>query len=524
MTTTLNMVKTGKYANDKIIGVRHVQCILCFFCLTLAYAWRVNLSVAVVAMMPPMHSSNSNTTDSSANLTLPANSTDSSVNLTAPAGNATNASLSDDPPDSSPYGIEYYALTEEQKSIMLSSFFWGYIVTQVPGGYIAQRYGAKSLLMLGLSTCAILTLVSPLSLKLGGWITLCVVRFLEGLTQGAVHPATHSMLAKWAPANERGLLSTICYSGAQFGTILTLASGGFIADSFAGWPGIFYCGGACGFVWLVFWYIFAASTPDKHRSITREELKFIEETRTVGKMQDSHKMAPTPWVAIFTSPPFLSLLVVHCTHMWGFWTLLTQIPGYMKSIYHIDIKASALLSSLPYTVMMVLSFFFVWLSKVLQNKKSLSVSFNRKFFNTIGHWIPMCSLIALGYVPPDRHVLAVGLLTLTVGISAATYLGFQVNHIDLSPNYAGTLMGITNAAANIMSALAPLAVGQIVKDTNNVDDWRVVFFVAAGFYFVGNLLFVVFGRTETQWWDSPQIDADNAEAGVPLAGKAAEHK
>lgn len=346
---------------------------------------------------------------------------------------------------------------------MLSSFFWGYIVTQVPGGYIAQRYGAKMLLMVGLVACAILTLLTPLALKLGGWQALCVVRVLEGLTQGAVHPATHSLLSKWAPANERGMLATICYSGAQFGTIMMLATSGFIADSFAGWPGIFYFGGICGFIWVLLWWIFAASTPEEHKRITREELKFIEETRSVGKMQDARKMAPTPWGSIFTSMPFLSLLVVHCTHMWGFWTLLTQIPSYMKNIYNIDIKSSSLLSSLPYTVMMVLSFFFVWLSKVLQNNKSISTSFNRKFFNSVGHWIPMLSLIGLGYVPQENSVLAVVLLTLTVGISAATYLGFQVNHIDLSPNYAGTLMGITNAAANVMSGLAPLAVGQIVQ-------------------------------------------------------------
>ncbi|EDW02607.1 putative inorganic phosphate cotransporter [Drosophila grimshawi] len=477
MTTTLNMVKTGKWY-DKIIGVRHVQCILCFFCLSLAYAWRVNLTVALVAM-----SERSNQTG-----------------------------LDEDVIEGN------YNFTESEKSYMQSSFFFGYIVTQIPGGYIAQRYGAKTLLMMGLTACAILTLLSPLSLKVGGWQGLGAVRFLAGLTQGAVHPATHSLLSKWAPANERGMMSTICYSGSQFGTIVTLATSGYIAHSFTSWPGIFYCGGACGFLWVLFWWRFASSTPETHRSITREELKYIEETRSVGKMQDARKMAPTPWGSIFTSMPFLSLLIVHCTHMWGFWTLLTQIPSYMRNIYEFNIESSALLSSLPYAVMMILSFFFVWLSKVLQNQKSLSLSFNRKFFNSVGHWIPMLSLIALGYVPRENEHLAVALLTLTVGISAATYLGFQVNHIDLSPNYAGTMMGLTNAAANVMSALAPLAVGHIVKDPKNVNEWRTVFFLAAFFYFIGNLLFVVFGRTDVQWWDSPEpVDEESVEAGVPLA-------
>jgi len=336
-------------------------------------------------------------------------------------------------------------------------------VTQVPGGYFAQRYGAKTMLMYGLGIAAIITMLSPLFMQFGV-LTFAAMRFVMGLAQGAVHPATHALLAKWSPADERGILGTLCYSGAQFGTVVMLATSGFIADSVLGWPSIFYLGGAAGFLWMIFWYLFSASTPEEHRLISPEELKFITESRSDGKMQSAEKLAPTPWKAIFSSMAFLSLLVVHCTHMFGYWLLLMQIPTYMKKVYDVDIKKGALLSSLPYMTMLLLSFFFVWLSKVLQRKEGMSLSFNRKIFNSIGHWIPMLSLIALGYVPTDNAPLAVTLLTLTVGISGATYLGFQVNHIDLSPNYAGTLMGLTNGAANVMSGVAPLIVGQIVDD------------------------------------------------------------
>lgn len=318
-------------------------------------------------------------------------------------------------------------------------------------------------MLIGVTLCSLLTLLTPLCADIGGWQLLFAVRVTQGILQGAVHPATHSMLAKWAPVEERGSMGTFCYSGSQFGTVIMLAVSGFIADSSAGWPGIFYISGAMGFVWAICWFLFAASTPADHRSISPEEKKMIE--NSLGQVDNTPKTTgPTPWIKIFTSPPFISLIVVHCTHMWGFWTLLTQIPSYMKEIMGIDIKNSALLSSLPYAVMCLLSFFFIYLSKLLAKKKSLSLTFSRKLFNSIGHWIPMISLIALGYVGQGHETLAVVLLTLTVGISAATYLGFQVNHIDLSPNYAGTLMGITNGSANVMSALAPLAVGMVVKD------------------------------------------------------------
>lgn len=351
---------------------------------------------------------------------------------------------------------------------MLSSFFWGYITTQIPGGQIAQKYGAKTILLVGVTLCSLLSLLTPVAAHLGGWKLLFALRVIQGMLQGCVHPATHAMLAKWAPVEERGTLGTICYSGSQFGTVVMLAVSGYIADSSAGWPGIFYISGSIGIVWAIFWYLFAASTPAEHKSISPEEQKMIE--NSLGQMDSTPKtIAPTPWVKIFTSLPFISLIIVHCTHMWGFWTLLTQIPNYMKNILGVDIKNSALLSSLPYSVMCILSFCFIYLSKLLAKKENISLAFSRKLFNSIGHWIPMISLVALGYVTKEHSTLAVVLLTLTVGISAATYLGFQVNHIDLSPNYAGTLMGITNGAANVMSAMAPLAVGIVVRDSVSYD-------------------------------------------------------
>jgi hypothetical protein len=83
-----------------------------------------------------------------------------------------------------------------------------------------------------------------------------------------------------------------------------------------------------------------------------------------------------------------------------------------------------------------------------------------------GHWIPGLALIGLNFSSTTDSTAAVALLTLAVGVNSAAYLGFQLNHIDLSPNYAGTMMGITNCLANIMSIVAPLLVGFIV--TNEV--------------------------------------------------------
>lgn len=290
---------------------------------------------------------------------------------------------------------------------------------------------------------------------------MITLRIVQGLSQGFIFPSTHTLLSKWAPVSERGRLGTYCYAGAQFGTVIMLASSGFLASSSIGWPGIFYVSGAAGIAWTVAWFFFGGNSPVEHGSITAEERDFIESS--LGN-QDHSKKIITPWKAIFTSAPMIALTIAHCSHNWGFWTLLTEMPTFMKNVLDLDIKSNALLSSLPYLVMWVLSMVFSPISDFLINRQYLSRVTSRKLFNTIGLWIPMGALLGLAFVPKGEIDLAVALLTMAVGINSATYLGFQVNHIDLAPNHAGTMMGITNCAANIMSIIAPLLVGLVLQD------------------------------------------------------------
>ena len=287
------------------------------------------------------------------------------------------------------------------------------------------------------------------------------LRIVQGLSQGFIFPSTHTMLSRWAPASERGRLGTLSYAGAQFGTVIMLAVSGVLASSSMGWPSIFYISGAVGMLWSVAWFFYGSNSPADYRGIAPEEREFIESS--FGP-QDHSRRIVTPWVAILTSAPMIALTVAHCCHNWGFWTLLTEMPTFMKEVLEMDIKKNALLSSLPYLVMWMLSFVFSPLSDFLINRQYLSRVASRKLFNTIGLWVPMVALLGLAFVPKGSSDLAIVLLTLAVGINSATYLGFQVNHIDLAPNHAGTMMGITNCAANIMSIIAPLIVGQVISD------------------------------------------------------------
>lgn len=192
-------------------------------------------------------------------------------------------------------------------------------------------YGAKILLTIASIACSILTLLTPWAASID-WKLLLATRALQGLFQGFYYPCVHTLLAKWIHPCERGTLTTITYSGTQIGSVIMLATSGILASTI-GWPAIFYFSGGATAIWTIFWCIFGANTPATCTSISIEERQFIESTPGT-----SNKQLNTPWKDILQSIPIYALLSVHSTQCWGFWTLLTETPSFLKQIFQFDIK------------------------------------------------------------------------------------------------------------------------------------------------------------------------------------------
>lgn len=214
----------------------------------------------------------------------------------------------------------------------MSSFFWGYLIAQIPVSRLAQRYGPKILLTIASLTCAVLTLITPWAASID-WKLLLTTRALQGLFQGFYYPCVHTLLAKWVHPCERGTLTTITYSGTQAGSVIMLAISGFLASSTMGWPSIFYFSGAATAGWTILWVIFGSNSPAACAFISDEEKRFIE-----SMPGSSNRQLHAPWSKILSSIPVIALIIVHSTQCWGFWTLLTETPSYLKQIFDFDIK------------------------------------------------------------------------------------------------------------------------------------------------------------------------------------------
>ncbi|XP_065326517.1 sialin-like [Pelmatolapia mariae] len=460
---------------------------LMFLGFTVVYGLRVNLSVAMVAMV---------------------NSTDPD-----PDGNHSVINASCPPPSGhentsnnfqQPAGVPHYNWDSETQGWLLGAFFFGYLCTQIPGGYLAGHYGGKFFLGLGVLCTAVLTLLTPLAAKWGSY-WLFALRALEGFGEGVTYPAMMAIWARWAPPLERSRLISMSGSGGSFGAFVALPLTGYICQML-GWPAVFYICGGAGCLWAVFWFIFVSDDPRTHRRISKEERDYI--TKTVGPQGTGHGWS-LPLLHMALSVQLWAIIVTQMCSNWAYYTLLTSLPTYMNVILHFDLQSNGFLSSLPYLG----SWLMAWLSGVMADalieRRVFSVTVVRKIFTFVGLFLPSVFLVAVVYAGCD-HILIVTFLTLSLTTGGFSAAGVFINQIDIAPRYAGFLLGITNTFGTIPGVVAPIVTGYFTED-HTLAGWAKVFWVAAGINAGGAVIYTLFGSGKLQQWALTEEERAEAE-------------
>lgn len=145
--------------------------------------------------------------------------------------------------------------------------------------------------------------------------------------------------------------------------------------------------------------------------------------------------------------------------------MVVDLPKYMKDVLKFSIGTNGILSSTPYILMWVLSVTSGWIADKIISRKWLSVTATRKFFTSIAHIGPSIGLIAASYAGCDTTA-AVILFNLTVGLIGPYNPGMKVNGLDLSPNYAATVMALVNGIGALSGTVTPYLVGVLTPNVS----------------------------------------------------------
>nr|CAH7726652.1 unnamed protein product [Callosobruchus chinensis] len=446
-----------------------------FLAVVNAYTMRVSLSIAITEMVAPPNSTHIVDPDA----------------CTA-SDSGSKASVTDK--------SILYDWDEKTQGLILSSFYWGYVISHLPGGIMSEKFGGKYSLGLGILSTAIFTLITPWVIYAtdGDWKALVLLRVVVGLGEGTTYPALNALLAKWVPLGERAKLGTLVYAGSQIGTIVSNSISGALINATNDWASVFYLFGSLGILWFIIWVLLCYSDPDSHPFISDKEKMFLKK-----ELENVHKESPAiPWRQIWTSTPLWALVAAQFGHDWGFFTMVTDLPKYMSDVLKFNVKENGIWSSIPYVVMWLVSMGSGSLCDWLITRGYMRITFARKFFTTVASLGPAVFIMIASYSGCDRY-LTVAMFTIAMGFMGTFYCGMKVNALDLSPNYAGTLMAIVNGLGAITGIFAPYLVGALTED-HTLKQWRVVFWITFAVFNVSNVIYACFGSGEEQWWNDKE--------------------
>ncbi|EFN88313.1 sialin [Harpegnathos saltator] len=448
------------------------------------YVLRINLNLTIVAMVLPYPKPAAIVQCNLEDNTMPwMNETaqDSNVSFPITTPSSENVTYED-----------RFAWNEYQQGLALGAYYWLHWLSQLPGGLLARRYGTKLVFGLGNFLTALLGFFIPYVTHL---YSLIMLRVLQGLIAGVMWPSMHDMTAKWIPPNERSRFVS-AYLGSSVGVAITYPLCAAVSSSF-GWGASFHVTSFLGVIWYFFWHFFVYDSPQQHPRISDEEKKYIVDNIS-GSVDDQQK--EIPWKAIFRSGPVWVTIAAHWSGAWGFLTLLAQAPSYFNFVHGWNINATGLLAGAPHILRMIFSYFFSMMSDWLLRTNRMSLTNVRKLATFVCTGIQGLLIIALGF-SGCQPLLAVVFMMIGITVNGAVSASSLANFVDLSPNYASVLFGFCGMVIIWSGFISPVIVGILTNNNQTVEQWRLVFLIAAANSLAGCIIYMMFGTSKEQPWN-----------------------
>ncbi|XP_031624157.1 vesicular glutamate transporter 1 [Contarinia nasturtii] len=397
-----------------------------------------------------------------------------------------------------------------------SSFFWGYLVTQIPGGFLASFFPANRIFGVAIITSALLNMTVPGVLE--NLPMLITIRIMQGLVEGVAYPACHGIWRFWAPPAERSRLATIAFCGSYAGIVIGMPISGFLAQ-YISWKAPFYFYSIAGIVWYCGWLWLVFERPRVHPTITIPEMKYIEKSLGENTSHTMPTISSTPFEDIAKSMPVYAIIVANFCRSWNFYMLVLYQSKFMEKRFGYNTSEAGLVSALPHLVMTMIVPFGGVLADHLRKTGAMSTTSVRKLFNCGGFGMEGLFFLVVARASTAKGAMTA--LTFGVAFSGFAISGYNVNHLDIAPKYASILMGLSNGIGTFAGLCCPFAIDYLTKDG---DGWSVVFTIAALVHLFGITFYGVFASGELQPWAEPPAQEQTvwspSKVGYPTAETA----
>src|SRR6267143_4574008 len=364
-------------------------------------------------------------------------------------------------------------LSNIQLGFLQSAFGYPYLLFQIFGGWIGDRFGPRRTLFL----CGVIWAAATILTGLAGTLaTLFLVRVLLGVGEGATFPVATRAMQMWTPPGRRGFAQGITHAFARFGNAVTPPIVAWLIALIT-WRGSFVALGCLSLLWVLTWMWYFRDNPAEHAGVTPAELERLPNRGVALRREQRPRV---PWGPL--ARRMLPVTIVYFCYVWTLWLYLNWLPSFFLNEYQLDLRRSALFAS---------AVFFAGVGGDLLGgeisdgilKRTGDVRKARLGVIVVGF---LGSFVCLLPMFATRDLTLIALALGAAFFFAELVIGpMWAIPMDIAPKYSGTASGMMNTGSALAAILSPIAFGFIADVTGN---WHLPFAGSLGLLLLGAIL------------------------------------
>nr|CDJ91972.1 Major facilitator superfamily MFS-1 domain containing protein [Haemonchus contortus] len=373
-----------------------------------------------------------------------------------------------------------FSWNKTDSGTVLSCFFWGYAITQLIAGGIADTYGGENVLPITSLVWIVLTIFTPQLFDFAYWsgfplIILLLTRILTGIGQAFHIPSMASMVSRHLTAADKGRVFGIILAGSHCGTVLAGSIGSLLVDKY-GWRTLFQFVGILSLFWYwILHFVLSRSLYRQQLLLTDSEADLVKKNRsesnaTLSLSGISIASASVPWRALFGHPAFWAAAVAQYTGGNAYFTMFNWLPSYFHESFP---EAQGIVYNVvPNLAIVVTALLAPFLAaRLLNGGKSMTVT--RKLMEGVS----LVGVAVCLFLVPCTSSFTPALLIFTTAMACRGlhHGGVSVNPHDFAPHHTGAVFGIFNACGAITGFIGVYVAGHILDATDN--NWSYVFII-----------------------------------------------
>lgn len=382
-------------------------------------------------------------------------------------------------------------ISEDQMGWVFWAFSAGYLLCQIPAGWLGNRIGTRAAYSLLSVLWSLLTLWSAAAM---GLISLLASRVMFGMAQAGLVPISAKIINDWFPDRRRGICSATIGSAMSLGGVISMGLTAWLMFYFD-WRIIFRTYSLVGIVWAIIFYLYFRTRPEQHPKVNQSELGIIRNRETsIGQTNDTRPTAVDDDDSPSLSTPQLLSKMLQSRTIWAiniqsafraaaYMLFVTWFPAFLEYRYSLTPTEAGKMAMWP-------------LAAVVIGSLTGGVVIDFLLKSTGNKWISRSAVAVAALSLAGLFTLSSSLATkpvLFVALMSAAALSSGIGSpaawaatIDVAGRHTAVVVGAMNMAGTVGGMIMPVVLGYLIGDIKQTGgDWNQVIYLVSVTYGLG---------------------------------------